>query len=225
MNNLIYNSVDVIYLENNSNLNKFVSNIDKLNSDYIEVQLSKDFSNISLYKSIYEAIKPLNKGILLNIPESCIVSDLNIKQSDSVMIRYEINKLKLPEILDYCSVNNIRCCLRISYTKDIQDILQWKVKYPSLMIFLRMENIDFNIAYNMLGDNALYLDMPLCIIDKYKINSSLKASNNKTSIELSDINFKTFSLSISSVTKSTSPLVLLYSFIFTYYFLNFFYSI
>lgn len=175
MNNLIYNSVDVIYLENNSNLNKFVSNIDKLNSDYIEVQLSKDFSNISLYKSIYEAIKPLNKGILLNIPESCIVSDLNIKQSDSVMIRYEINKLKLPEILDYCSVNNIRCCLRISYTKDIQDILQWKVKYPSLMIFLRMENIDFNIAYNMLGDNALYLDMPLCIIDKYKINSSLKA--------------------------------------------------
>ena len=91
-NNLIYNSVDVIYLENNSNLNKFVSNIDKLNSDYIEVQLSKEFSNISLYKSIYEAIKPLNKGVLLNIPESCIISDLNIKQSDSVMIRYEINR-------------------------------------------------------------------------------------------------------------------------------------
>lgn len=168
--------VDIIFLDNDTPKEIITSNIKNLKSPYIEIQTSDDFTDILLYIEIYDLLKSSNKYVLLTIPPKAKIEDIHIRSVDSVFLTHEKNNEYIEYYLRYCCNNNIRCCLRVSKNENLQKAKELLNRIPCLIVFIRMESIDFKLAYSIFKDKAIYLDLPLCLSDKYNLTSSLKAA-------------------------------------------------
>lgn len=167
--------VDVVHLCNFSKFSELEVNIKDLKSKFLELQLSEDFSNFSLYTEIYEALKTENRSLLLNIPRGFPLETLNIRNTDAVFLTYERNANNLSPLIGYCTKNNIRVCLRISEDKDIGPAYTMWAIHPNVLLILRMDKLNFQKAYKFFGKKALYLDLPVCVSKRYNLQTSLKA--------------------------------------------------
>ena len=168
--------VDIIFLDNDTPKEVITGNIENLKSPYVEIQISDDFTEIPLYMETYDLLKSINKYVLLTIPSKIKIEDIHIRNVDSVFLTYEKNNGYIESYLRYCENNNIRHCLRVFKNENLQRAKELLNNFPCLTVFIRMENIDFKFAYDLFKDEAIYLDLPLCLSDKYNLTTALKAT-------------------------------------------------
>lgn len=170
-----FNSADILFLENTSFFKDFTSQIEKLKSKFLEIQLEENYSNNEEYNKFYQNLKKEDRSLLLNIPANIDITSLGLRNQDAVFLTCERNSNNMTHILNYCTGENIRICLRVSKEEDLGPAFRWWNEYPNILIILRMEKLNFQKAYNFFKEKALYLDLPLCLSQKYHLQTSLKA--------------------------------------------------
>lgn len=170
--------VDIIYLDPVKTSDYYINLLSGLKSPFIKIQLSPDFQNNDLLIQVYTALKKTTATVLLSVPNLQALQELQVRSFDGIFLDIDRNGDELFDLLALCQQQNLRVILRVTSDQKLSFAAGVQLYFPNLPVFIRTDTINFETAYTFFRDKALYLDLPACLAQQFRVSTSLKALND-----------------------------------------------